>query len=74
MSSGTDPTPGKREPQTGDLKIHGEQQNLGFGCLGTVNLIQDYEEKAYRIPKSDPNKLVAFLLEQRVRRRRISGR
>jgi HTH-type transcriptional regulator/antitoxin HigA len=30
-----------------------------------VDLIHDFEEKAYPIPKSEPHKMVAFLLEQR---------
>ena len=30
-----------------------------------TNLIHDFEEKAYPIPRSDPHKMVAFLLEQR---------
>jgi HTH-type transcriptional regulator / antitoxin HigA len=30
-----------------------------------ADLIQDFEEKAYPIPKSDPHKMVAYLLEQR---------
>jgi HTH-type transcriptional regulator/antitoxin HigA len=30
-----------------------------------TDLIQDFEEKAYPIPKSEPHKMVAFLLEQR---------
>lgn len=30
-----------------------------------TNLVQDFEEKAYPIPKSEPHKMVAFLLEQR---------
>ncbi len=30
-----------------------------------MDLIHDFEEKAYPIPKSDPHKMVAFLLEQR---------
>src|SRR5580698_740230 len=30
-----------------------------------TDLIHDFEEKAYPIPKSDPHKMVAFLLEQR---------
>ena len=30
-----------------------------------TDLIHDFEEKAYPIPKSNPNKMVALLLEQR---------
>ena len=30
-----------------------------------TDLIHDFEEKAYPIPKSEPHKMVAFLLEQR---------
>ena len=30
-----------------------------------TDLIQDFEERVYPIPKSDPYKMVAFLLEQR---------
>jgi HTH-type transcriptional regulator/antitoxin HigA len=30
-----------------------------------TDLIHDFEEKAYPIPKSDPHKMIAFLLEQR---------
>jgi HTH-type transcriptional regulator/antitoxin HigA len=30
-----------------------------------TNLIHDFEEKAYPIPRSDPHKMVAFLLDQR---------
>ena len=30
-----------------------------------TDLIHDFEEKAYPIPKSEPHELVAFLLEQR---------
>jgi HTH-type transcriptional regulator/antitoxin HigA len=30
-----------------------------------VDLIHDFEEKAYPTPKSEPHKMVAFLLEQR---------
>jgi len=30
-----------------------------------AGLIQDFEEKAYPIPKSDPHKVIAYLLEQR---------
>ena len=30
-----------------------------------TNLVHDFEEKAYPIPKSDPHEMVAFLLEQR---------
>jgi HTH-type transcriptional regulator/antitoxin HigA len=30
-----------------------------------ADLIQDFEEKAYPIPKSDPHKMIAYLLEQR---------
>lgn len=30
-----------------------------------TDLIHDFEEKAYPIPKSEPHKIVAFLLEQR---------
>ena len=30
-----------------------------------TDLIHDFDQKAYPIPKSDPHKMVAFLLEQR---------
>jgi HTH-type transcriptional regulator/antitoxin HigA len=30
-----------------------------------TDLIHDFEEKAYPIPKSEPHEMVAFLLEQR---------
>jgi HTH-type transcriptional regulator/antitoxin HigA len=30
-----------------------------------TNLVHDFEEKAYPIPKSSPGEMVAFLLEQR---------
>ena len=30
-----------------------------------VDLIHDFEEKRYPLPKSEPHKMVAFLLEQR---------
>jgi HTH-type transcriptional regulator/antitoxin HigA len=30
-----------------------------------TDLIQEFEEQAYPIPKSDPHKMIAFLLEQR---------
>ena len=30
-----------------------------------TNLVHDFEEKAYPVPKSSPDKMVAFLLEQR---------
>jgi len=30
-----------------------------------TNLVHDFEEKAYPVPKSSPDEMVAFLLEQR---------